>query len=367
MTNQTILKLFDLLCNEARNTLHLTLGLLEAHCNCGTPGNGDGCNRSNRMSVDRLLRLIDDMRELFVDTPPLAGAAEEFDVSLRVGETIELLNIARGCRESRLVWEQPPHTLIAWQNAEALDQALTPILDLTLKLARHGVARIGLDASPDGGIRLDVTPPNSELAEQLAHWLSADPDQVEFQSGDDVSFGVPLLVAGKRWRGLGGTMALAEDAGAPPHLVLSLPNRIASELPPGQDLAPQEVLNVLVAEDCDQSYALAELLLRKELLTRARTGLEAIDMVKERRFDVIFMDVHMPGMDGYGAIRAIREWETRTANARTPIVLLSSDEIGTQARGAAESGCSGFLRKPVKPREMLDLLDRLRAARAPVF
>ena len=87
MTNQTTLKLFDLLCNEARNTLHLTLGLLEAHCNCGTPGNGDGCNRSNRMSVDRLLRLIDDMRELFVDTPPLAGAAEEFDVSLRLGET----------------------------------------------------------------------------------------------------------------------------------------------------------------------------------------------------------------------------------------------------------------------------------------
>ena len=81
--------------------------------------------------------------------------------------------------------------------------------------------------------------------------------------------------------------------------------------------------------------------------------------MRERRFDVIFMDIHMPGMDGYGAIR--------TANARTPIVLLSSDEIGTQVRGAAESGCSGFLRKPVKPREMLDLLDRLRAARTPAF
>ena len=265
------------------------------------------------------------------------------------------------------MWEKPPHTVIAWQNAEAFDQALTPILDLTLKLARHGAARIGLDASPDGGIQLDITPPNSELAEQLAHWLSADPDQVEFQSGDDISFGVPLLVAGKRWRGLGGTLALTDDSGTPPRLVLSLPNRVASEMPPWQDLAPQEVLNVLVAEDCDESYALAELLLRKELLTRAKTGLEAIDLVRERRFDIIFMDIHMPGMDGYGAIRAIRDWETRTANARTPIVLLSSDEIGTQARGAAESGCSGYLRKPVKRREMFDLLDRLRAARTPVF
>jgi len=367
MTNQTTLKLFDLLCNEARNTLHVTLGLLESRCDCVKPTNDAGCNHSNRTSVDRLLQLIDDMRELFVDAPPMPGAVEEFDVSLRLGETIELLNIARGSGESRLMWEHPPQTVIAWQNAEALDQALTPILDLTLKLARHGATRIGLDAGPDGGIKLDVTPPNSELAEQLAQWLSADPDQVEFQSGDDISFGVPLLVAGKRWRHLGGAITLADDSSGPPRLVLSLPNRIASGLPPWQDLSPQEVLNVLVAEDCDESYALAELLLRKEMLTRAKTGLEAIDRVRERRFDVIFMDVHMPGMDGYGAIRAIREWETRTANARTPIVLLSSDEISSQARGAAESGCSGFLRKPVKPREMLDVLERLRAARAPVF
>jgi len=366
MTNQTTLKLFDLLCNEARNTLHLTLGLLEAPCHCDARSSDGRAVRSNRMSVDRLMRLIDDLRELFVAAPPSPVAAEEFDVSLRLGETIELLNLTQGCGQSRLVWETAPGPIILWQNPEALNRALTPVLGLTLKLARNGSVRIRLAAAPDGGIQLEVTPPNSDLAPQLAHWLSVDPDHAELHSEDETAFGVALLVAGKRWRALGGVTSLADDSNAPPRLVLSLPND-ASEIEPWKDLSPEEALSVLVAEDCDESFALAQLLLRKEMLTRARTGLEAIDLVKERRFDVILMDIHMPGMDGYGAIRAIREWETHTANAHTPIVVLSSDEIDTQSRGAAESGCSGFLRKPVRSSEMFDLLNRLRAARALAF
>jgi len=368
MTNQTAAKLFELLCNEAKNTLYVTLGLWQKRSNCVKAANRDGCNRSNRTSVDRLLRLINDMRELFVDEHPVPAAVEEFDVSLWIDETIKLLNITRGCRGSRLAWEKPPHALVAWQNPEAFDQALTPILDLTLQQGHNGAALIGLEAGPDGGIRLEITPPNSELAVHITQWLSADPEQVDFQSGDDLSFGVPLLVAGKRWRGLGGTMALAAaNSAATPRVVLSLPSRILSELPPWQGPAAQEVLNVLVADDCDQSYVLTEGLLRKEMLTRAKTGPQVIDLVKERRFDVIFMSNYMPGMDGYRVIRAIREWETQTTNARTPIVLVSSDEIGTLARDAAKSGYSGFLRKPLRASEMFDLLEHLRAARAPAF
>ena len=91
--------------------------------------------------------------------------------------------------------------------------------------------------------------------------------------------------------------------------------------------------------------------------------MEAIDLVKKRRFDVVFMDVHMPGMDGYQAIRSIRDWETQTSNARTPIVVLSSDDLDRQTRSAAQSGCSGFLRKPLNNRDLPELLQRLKEVR----
>jgi len=76
------------------------------------------------------------------------------------------------------------------------------------------------------------------------------------------------------------------------------------------------------------------------------------------------MDIHMPGLDGYKAIRSMRDWETQTGNARTPIVVLSSDDLDTQMRSALQSGCSGFLRKPLDHHDFLDLLDSLKAARA---
>jgi CheY-like chemotaxis protein len=72
----------------------------------------------------------------------------------------------------------------------------------------------------------------------------------------------------------------------------------------------------------------------------------------------------MPGMDGYATIRAIRDWETQTANARTVIVLLSSDDIATQKRLAAQSGCSGFLKKPLRNSDLAGLLQRLKLARS---
>lgn len=365
MTNQTILTLFDLLCNEARNTLHATLGLIDSCDDSLVYAGLANIGGRNRRNIDQLLRLIDDMRELFVGSEP-SGPASEFDISVRLGETIELLNLARRNRDSRLLWETVPRSLSIRQDAAAFEQAVTPILDLTLKMARHGAVRVRVEGLEDAGVRLNITPPNSDLADQMAHWLSVDPDQVQFSGSDDIGFDVALLVAGKRWRALGGAATLAPESNRAPSLDLFLPSV------PGNDAlwaqpAEEETLNVLVAEDCDDSYALAEMLLRNERLTRANTGLEAIDLAKERRFDIIFMDVHMPGMDGYGAIRSIREWETSTGNARTPIVVMSSDEIGTQTRNAAQSGCSGFLRKPVRPRDMFDLLDRLRAARSPAY
>ena len=122
-------------------------------------------------------------------------------------------------------------------------------------------------------------------------------------------------------------------------------------------------LSVLVAEDSDESFVLTGLLLQNEAVWRARDGLEALDMMKSRRFDVVLMDIHMPGMDGYKAIRSMRDWETQTGNARTPIVVLSSDDLDTQMRSASLSGCSGFLRKPLDQHDLMDLLDRLKAVR----
>jgi CheY-like chemotaxis protein len=375
MTNQTILSLLDYLSNEARNSVHATFGLMALGPDLAADPNWQSCLDASKSSADRLLGSIDDIRELFSAEAPPADLAEEFDVTLCLGETIEVLNLASGDHASRLILQPPTAPVVGRQDRRAVEQTLTRVLGAVSKLSPRGEARVAVSALPaagstsaeasSSGVRFEIVPPNSNIALRVADWLNANPEEVHFKDADDVLFGVATLVAGKRIRALGGTAEFQCDAKSPMGLTISLPWRTDASDDSGAEPSEHDhsALNILVAEDADESFALTRILLQRESVWRARDGLQAIDLVKKRRFDVVFMDVHMPGMDGYKAIRSIRDWETQTGNARTPIVVLSSDDLDTQTRGAAQAGCSGFLRKPLDNRDLLDLLERLKDVR----
>ena len=72
-------------------------------------------------------------------------------------------------------------------------------------------------------------------------------------------------------------------------------------------------------------------------------------------FDLLLTDIHMPGMDGIEAARAIRADEARTGRARTPIVALTADALEDGKRACQEAGMDGFLTKPVDPAELEEM------------
>jgi CheY-like chemotaxis protein len=366
MTNQTILRLLDYICNEARNSVQASFGLM-ALCPTLAPDPAwQTCIENSKYGADRLLRCIDDIRELLSTERPLLDPAEEFDVTLCLGETIELLNLASGDRASRLVLQPATRPVTGQQHRRAVEQVLMRVLDAVSKLGRKGDALVTAVAATDGdGIQFEIVPANPNIALRVADWLNSDADHVNFEDTDEVLYGVATLVAGKRIRALGGTAEFVTDARAPMALVVTLPWQadLDGDRPSEASRQNEAGLSVLVAEDSDESFLLTGILLQKESVWRARDGVEAVDMMKTRRFDVVLMDIHMPGMDGYKAIRSMRDWETQTGNARTSIVVLSSDDLDTQTRSAAQSGCSGFLRKPLNHHDLLDLLDRLKAVR----
>jgi CheY-like chemotaxis protein len=367
MTNQTILSLLNYLCNEARNSVHATFGLMALCPNMAPDPGWQTSLENSKHSSDRLLRCIDDIRELLATETPAFDPTENFDIALLLGETIEVLNLASRDRASRLILESPVRALSGRQHRRAVEEALMRILDAVSKLGRKGDAMVSVGRAIEGdGVEIQIVPSNPGIAVRIADWLNADPDQIDVQDPDEVLCGVAMLVAGKRIRALGGTVEFVSQARAPMSLVISLPWRADTERdrPPEAAHEDETGLNVLVAEDSDESFVLTRILLQKESVWRARDGLEAVDMMKSHRFDVVLMDIHMPGLDGYKAIRSMRDWETQTCNARTPIVVLSSDDLDTQMRSAAQAGCSGFLRKPLDHHDLLDLLDRLKAVRS---
>ena len=111
---------------------------------------------------------------------------------------------------------------------------------------------------------------------------------------------------------------------------------------------------VLLAEDNPVGALLAKTLLRREgcVVETAGTGREAIEALRRARYDLVFMDMRMPGMDGAEATRAIR-----ASGDRTPIVALTANAFEEDRRACLEAGMNDHLVKPLE-------LDALRAALA---
>ena len=110
----------------------------------------------------------------------------------------------------------------------------------------------------------------------------------------------------------------------------------------------QPKINVLVVEDSPVVQMLLQHLLdsdpRLHVIGTANNGQEAVDFVAGRKPDVILMDVHMPGMDGYEATRRIMETQP------VPIVIssatMTTEEVGATFH-ALEAGAVAFIEKPV--------------------
>jgi len=85
----------------------------------------------------------------------------------------------------------------------------------------------------------------------------------------------------------------------------------------------------------------------------AFSGAEAVRMAKENDFFMIFMDIHMPEMDGYEATKLIREF-----NKSVPVIALTADDISEIKGKFSENGINGYLSKPIQPNELQSLLQR---------
>ncbi|MEG6505432.1 ATP-binding protein [Nitratidesulfovibrio sp. 1201_IL3209] len=123
---------------------------------------------------------------------------------------------------------------------------------------------------------------------------------------------------------------------------------------------PQRPLSILLVEDSPSNRLLFSLYLRGRpcAITEAHNGEEGVAAYAAGRFDLVFMDIEMPVMDGYRATRAIRDLERERGLPPTPVVALTAHVVGEFRDDCAAAGCSGFLAKPFSRGELLRCMDR---------
>lgn len=115
--------------------------------------------------------------------------------------------------------------------------------------------------------------------------------------------------------------------------------------------------NVLVAEDNRLNQKVIKFLLERQgaQCTFAKNGLEAVDLYKILDFDLIFMDIYMPDMDGYEATKFIKETDKYLVN-NTPIIAVSASAFEEDISKAKLAGIDDFLAKPIEVAKLKELL-----------
>ena len=116
---------------------------------------------------------------------------------------------------------------------------------------------------------------------------------------------------------------------------------------------------ILVAED----HEMNQMMMRK-LLTRLKVkdfdimedGQKACDMYKQKDYDLIIMDCHMPNMNGYDATKALREFEQSSGKKPVTILAMTADAMAGTKDKCLEAGMDDYVSKPIKPEELSRVL-----------
>jgi DNA-binding response OmpR family regulator len=109
---------------------------------------------------------------------------------------------------------------------------------------------------------------------------------------------------------------------------------------------------ILLVDDSTTSLFMEKMILKREPydISTANDGFEAVEKALLEQPDLILMDVVMPRMNGFEALRALRG---KDATRQTPVILVTTRSEPVNVAEGYASGCSDYLTKPIDPEELL--------------
>jgi CheY-like chemotaxis protein len=266
-----------------------------------------------------------------------------------------------------------------------LRQVLLNIASNAVKYNRPaGVVRWSVDPeSSPGRVRLSVEDTGSGLKPAQLGRLFQPFERLGKETSTIEGTGLGLIMARSLVVAMGGTLEVASRAGVGTRVIVDLPRAQQAALPFAEDGAdkadaaadedaasrpaadPGPVLRLLYVEDNRINAILFEEAIRLRdgvELRLAEDGAEALDQVRDWRPDVLVLDAHLPGMDGFELLDVLRR---QAGLDDVPAFMCSADAMPDDMERAAQAGFAGYWSKPINIARIMSDLDRIRAGLAP--
>ncbi|SPF77178.1 Sensory/regulatory protein RpfC [Aliiroseovarius pelagivivens] len=324
-----------------------------------------------------LKSIIDDILDITkMDEGKFVLHSDEFSIYSLVQNVVGIFQVAaqnKGISLDFSVPETCPKTVIG--DANRLRQVLINLVGNAIKFTSEGGVTLSVSAvadtkSPNCTICFEASDTGIGISEQDQAHVFERFVQVDNRSNREYQgTGLGLSICNMLVAEMGGALSVDSREGEGSRFYFSLPfkpvevdRESKANLETDQKVVshlhrpPTKPSHVLVVDDSKTNLKIAKVILRSlaHEVTTAESGKSAINLMREERFDLVLMDVNMPGIDGLETTRRIRDGSKQMI--QTPIIGLSASAFSEDIENCLEAGMNGFLAKPLSKIDLVETL-----------
>ncbi|GAB3202881.1 signal transduction histidine kinase/DNA-binding response OmpR family regulator [Pontibacter aydingkolensis] len=351
--------------HEMRTPLNVILGFTEQMQHTNLQKQQQEHVQAINSAGQHLLHIVNDVLDLSkIEAGKLSISSAPFSLQQLITELKQAFTLkaaAKGISFQSHVSEDMPDVLQG--DALRIKQVLLNLIDNAIKFTHEGKVQvnIGLKSQRRNRITARITVSDTGIGiskDQLQHVFG------EFNQADDSILrkyggtGLGLSISKKLVEMQGGTMTVSSEAGKGTTFAIVLPLLASQQsiIVPAQPILSTgsfDGYKALVIDDDAYSRTLAELILTRWGIKvyLANDGHEALELVKNKKFDVVLTDLQLPGVSGKTVSRAIRKYDKQV-----PVLALSANILSNDPDFFKGSAITGHLLKPYTEVEMHQLL-----------
>jgi PAS domain S-box-containing protein len=366
--------LLAVMSHEMRTPLNGLLGTLELLQSSGLSPEQAEYSQIMQRSGMILLHHVNDVLDISrIDAGRIEIAARPFVPERVITDLIEEQSESAHIRSNELYAEITSAPLGPVLGDELrIRQILLNLMGNAIKFTRQGTVTVGLDFDLDQELLtfsvsdtgIGITPENTDRVFQ--DFVTLDASYNRSAEGTGLGLGIVKRLV----EAMDGEIGVDSKPGEGSSFWFRIPaararhaGRSASlGTVEGTTSAPVTGLNVLVVEDNQINRRVVSEMLRKHgaKVIEAHDGLEGVRAANATPYDLIFMDISMPGLDGVEATRRIRSGNGR--NAKTPIVALTAHALPEDLENFREAGMDSTITKPISQAQITAALARVSPA-----
>ncbi len=364
--------------HEIRTPINAMLGMNEMILQESTDPSVLEYAEGIRSSGSNLLSIVNDILDYSrIEAGKLSIIPVEYELSSIINDLRNVVFLRASDKGLSVILDIDPVIPMRLVGDEMrLKQVITNLLTNAVKYTESGSVTLGMKLLEDNGdsikLRVSVTDTGIGIKPEDMEKLFTEYERIEEKRNRTIEgTGLGLSIAGELLELMGSKLCVNSTYGEGSEFYFEIVQGDAGEAPIGDidsmfkgpagirhhSYFTAESAHILVVDDSSVNLTVVRNLLKKTgiRIDSALSGQQALELVRDNEYDMIFLDHLMPGMDGNETLLKMKQLD-ENKSANTPVIALSADSAPESVEEYLRTGYSAFLAKPINPRELEDML-----------